>query len=154
MRRHLFALVARAEECQGTVHRNRRPGFALQGSEQAVRPGQFHAARLGGAAAADEVGSLLAGTAPHWIIALWALFATTLNLSLRWLHGRWWLSALFGAIAGPLAFYAGSRLGAVRFSEPAIALAWLALGWGLLTPLLMRLAQRFDGARTRLVEAA
>ncbi len=99
-------------------------------------------------------GVLLAGTAPHWIIALWGLFATTLNLSLRWLQGRWWLSALFGAIAGPLAFYAGSRLGAVSFSDPAAAMVWLAVGWGLLTPLLMGLAQRFDGARSRLAEAA
>ncbi len=99
-------------------------------------------------------GVLLAGTAPHWIIAMWALFATTLNLSLRWLQGRWWLSAMFGAIAGPLAFYAGSRLGAVSFSDPVTALVWLAVGWGVLTPLLMRLAQRFEGARARLAEAA
>jgi len=29
-------------------------------------------------------GALLAGTAPVWMVALWANFATTLNVSLRW----------------------------------------------------------------------
>ncbi|HEX5636787.1 MAG TPA: DUF2878 domain-containing protein, partial [Gammaproteobacteria bacterium] len=35
-----------------------------------------------------ESGILLANTAPYWIVLMWALFATTLNVSMRWLKGR------------------------------------------------------------------
>jgi hypothetical protein len=92
-------------------------------------------------------GTLLAGTAPHWIIAMWMLFATTLNLGLRWLQGRWLLVALLGALSGPLAYFAGYRLGGVEFPDLAGGLLVLGVGWAVLMPLLMVLAQRFDGMR-------
>lgn len=83
--------------------------------------------------------------APAWILAMWPLLAITLNVSLRWLKGRLVLSALFGAIGGPLAFFAGERLGAVVFPDSTLALSVLAVGWGLLFPLLMWLSERHDG---------
>lgn len=82
---------------------------------------------------------------PVWIIALWVLFATLLNLSLRWLRGRWALAAICGALGGPLAFYGGARLGGVAFADPLVALALIGAGWAVLTPLLVWLAARFDG---------
>ena len=90
-------------------------------------------------------GTLLAGLAPPWILALWALFATTLNLSLGWLKQRWLLAALLGAVAGPLSYWAGMRLGAVQFVAPWPALTALSIGWAVMTPLLVRLARNFDG---------
>ncbi len=83
--------------------------------------------------------------APHWIIALWALFATTLNVSLHWLKGRWLIATISGAIAGPLAYYAGHRLGAVIFSDAEVALMLLAIGWAVFVPMLLWFAQRLDG---------
>lgn len=79
----------------------------------------------------------------YWLVVLWALFATTLNGSLRVLQGRPALGALLGAIGGPLAYYAGARLGALDFLQPAAVLAALAVGWALATPLLASLARRF-----------
>lgn len=90
-------------------------------------------------------GTLIAGTAPVWIVAMYALFATTLNASLNWLKGRYLMAALFGAIGGPLAYYAGAKLGGVSFPDPLTAMTALALGWGALMPLLTVLARRFDG---------
>jgi hypothetical protein len=91
-------------------------------------------------------GTLLPSTAPHWIIAMWMLFATTLNVSLRWLKGRWLLAGLLGAIAGPLAYYAGAKLGGVSFpAQPALSLLALAMIWCLAMPILTALATRFDG---------
>jgi hypothetical protein len=87
------------------------------------------------------------GLAPYWIVALWALFATTLNVSLRWLRGRDVLAVVFGAIGGPLSYLAGARLGAMTFVDTAPALLALAIGWGAMMPLLTRLGARFDGAR-------
>jgi hypothetical protein len=89
-------------------------------------------------------GVLIAGAAPYWIVALWALFATTLNRSLAWLHGRYALAAILGAVAGPLSYWAGARLGALELGSPATALAALALGWAVILPGLMRLARAGD----------
>lgn len=81
---------------------------------------------------------------PVWMVALWALFATTLNVSLRWLRERPALGMLFGAVGGPAAYYAGERLGALRFAEPLAGLAAVAAGWALATPLLVALARRME----------
>ncbi len=57
---------------------------------------------------------LLPGLVPLWMVALWATFATTLNLALAPLKSRPWLAAVVGAVAGPLAYWAGVRLGAIE----------------------------------------
>lgn len=90
-------------------------------------------------------GNFAPGVAPYWIVAMWALFATSLNLSMAWLKGRTWLAAIFGAAGGPLAYLAGERLGGVQMPEPVAALAVQALGWAVLLPLLTRLAMRLNG---------
>lgn len=86
---------------------------------------------------------------PYWMLALWGLFAIALNVTLRWLRGRPWLAAALGAVAGPMAFSAGVRLGGAQFLDPTAALITLALLWALAMPLLMWLSVRFDGV-TRL----
>lgn len=83
--------------------------------------------------------------APVWILMMWALFAITLNLSLRWLKGRWLLAMVIGAVAGPLSYAAGVRLGAAVFLQPVAALAVLGFGWAVLTAALLFLAQRWNG---------
>lgn len=83
--------------------------------------------------------------APHWILALWAIFATTLNVSLRWLKNYLWLAMVCGAIAGPMAYYAGSRLGAIQFTEMTTALMALSVGWAVIMPLLLVLSRHLNG---------
>ncbi len=95
-----------------------------------------------------RAGTLIEGVAPQWILALWALFATTLNLSLDWLKNRWLASVVLGAAAGPLSYWAGARLGALELIDPVPALLALAIGWALMTPLLLAIARRFDGVHT------
>ena len=90
-------------------------------------------------------GTAIDGVAPQWILAMWALFATTLNISLGWLKRRWIAGALLGAIAGPLAYWAGARLGAIVLVSPALALIALSIGWAMMTPLLAALARRYNG---------
>jgi hypothetical protein len=80
---------------------------------------------------------------PPWMMGLWVNFALTLNVSLDWLRERLLLSALFGAIGGPLAYYGGARLGATDTVPTTLGLVVLALGWGIMTPLLFRLATHF-----------
>ncbi|MEZ5451079.1 MAG: DUF2878 family protein, partial [Thiolinea sp.] len=83
-----------------------------------------------------------------WMLLLWPLFATTLNVSLRWLRDLplFW-SALGSALLAPLSYSAGQQLGAIQFSQPSVALAAIALGWTVLMPLLVWLARRQDGFR-------
>jgi hypothetical protein len=82
--------------------------------------------------------------APTWLIMMWALFATTINLSMGWLKDRWVLAVFMGAIFGPLAFVAGEKLGAVVFLDSTLSMITLAIGWGLLMPLLLWLAERIN----------
>ena len=81
---------------------------------------------------------------PPWMVCLWLNFAATLNVSLAWLHGRPILSAAFGAVGGPLAYYGGAKLGATELLPTTTGLLLLAVGWGIMTPLLVRLAGLFS----------
>ena len=92
-------------------------------------------------------GNQLAGVAPYWILALWALFATTLNVSMGWLKNRLVLAVFLGAVFGPLSYLAGQRLGAVEFVDIRAGIIALACIWALAMPLLMLAASRFDGIR-------
>ena len=92
-----------------------------------------------------HAGTFISGMAPHWLIAMWALFATTLNVSMRWLHERYLLAAAFGGIGGPLAYYAGHKLGAVDFDDATTSLLVIAVGWSLIMPLLIFLTRFYNG---------
>jgi hypothetical protein len=98
-----------------------------------------------------SAGLWLPGLAPYWIIAMWALFATTLNVSLGWMRGRPVLTVLMGAVGGPLSYLAGEKLGAIELTQTIPAVAALSLAWAIAMPLLMRLADRFDGVRAEVV---
>jgi hypothetical protein len=90
-------------------------------------------------------GALIAGTAPIWIVAMWVVFSTTLNVSLAWLKRSLPLAVVFGAVGGPIAYVAGEKLGGLAFVQQTPALIALAIGWAAITPLLLRIADRFDG---------
>jgi hypothetical protein len=83
--------------------------------------------------------------APYWIVAMWMLFATTLNRSMSWLKGRLTLAAAMGAIAGPMSYFAGNRLGGIVFESPLAATVFLAIGWALIMPIVVLLAERLNG---------
>lgn len=92
--------------------------------------------------------------APSWIIAMWVLFATTINVSLSWVKRRWWLAALFGGIGGPLAFVAGQAFGAVKFGDPVITPLVIGIGWAVLLPVLCNIADRIIASTLFAAEAA
>jgi hypothetical protein len=89
-------------------------------------------------------GTLFTGTAPYWIVAMWVLFATTLNVSLRWLQGRVPASIVLGAVGGPLSYLAGARLGGLVFIDQGPALIALGIGWAAATPILVSIAARLE----------
>lgn len=92
-----------------------------------------------------DAGVPIAGAAAYWMVALWAIFATTLNVSLRSLRPHLALAALLGAVGGPAAYFAGARLGALELTAVGASLAAIAIGWAVLAPLLLGAARRLDG---------
>jgi hypothetical protein len=82
--------------------------------------------------------SFASGAVPAWMVALWVNFASTLNWSLDWLRGRFALAALLGAVAGPLSYWGGERLGALSVPRPLV----VGLVWAVATPALVWLAAR------------
>ena len=97
-------------------------------------------------------GTLWAGTAPYWIVAMWLLFATTLNVSLRWLRRSYMAAALLGLIGGPLSYYGGAKLGGLVFVNTQASLTMLAVGWAIIMPCLIWLSQHLDGMQPKLQE--
>ncbi len=86
--------------------------------------------------------SALPWLCPPWMVALWMLFATTLNSSMAWLDGRHRLAAVLGAACGPLSYVAGARLGAIELHPNAlVSLAGIAVVWGLAMPALLMIRE-------------
>lgn len=83
--------------------------------------------------------------APYWIISMWMLFATTLNVSMRWLRNRERLAAACGLVGGPLTYIAGQKLGGIVLVDQLAALLTLGIGWAIMMPILLRLSTAFDG---------
>jgi hypothetical protein len=81
----------------------------------------------------------LGGPSTLWMVALWVNFAATLNYSMKWLNGHLYLAGALGVIAGPIAYYAGSRLGAIEINGNA-GLLMIAVQWLIATPLLVYIA--------------
>lgn len=77
-----------------------------------------------------------------WMIALWVNLAATLNVGLRWLHGRMMTAAVLGAIAGPATYYAGSKMGAIVLIQSWSLLA-ISIEWLISMPLLLWLATSY-----------
>jgi hypothetical protein len=85
-----------------------------------------------------------ASLAPVWILALWVGFTTALNVSLRWMHGRYFIAVIFGAVGGPLAYLSAAKLGALTLQGTNTYIA-LSIGWAIITPLLLLISAKFDG---------
>jgi hypothetical protein len=89
-----------------------------------------------------NTGILEAGTGevlltPPWLVAIWAIFMTTLSHSLGWIGRKPWLPFVLAPIAGPFAYWSASQLGAVELPELVPSLIALGFGWLVIFPLLL-----------------
>ncbi|NTW58003.1 MAG: DUF2878 domain-containing protein [Nitrospirae bacterium] len=75
-----------------------------------------------------------------WMVMLWVNLATTMNVSMGWLSGRYALAAVFGSIGGPVAYYSGAQLGAMTRLPDAGGLVGIGVAWAIALPLLYRAA--------------
>ncbi|WP_232363738.1 DUF2878 domain-containing protein [Desulfogranum japonicum] len=83
---------------------------------------------------------------PFWLMVLWIGLAITPGHSLAWMQNKPLLSLFFGAVGGPAAYWAGVRLDAAAFNWPlSYSLVTLAIIWGCLWPLVMRMTVLIEG---------
>ncbi|MBT8084575.1 MAG: DUF2878 domain-containing protein [Woeseia sp.] len=62
------------------------------------------------------------------------------------MKGRPSLAAGFGLIGGPMTYVAGQKFGGIILVNPPVALIALGIGWAVMLPLLLVIAERFNGA--------
>jgi Protein of unknown function (DUF2878) len=87
---------------------------------------------------------------PLWMVALWMLFATTLNGSMSWLAGHYGLAALLGVLFGPVSYVAGARLGAIDLPDRWVgSLAGVAVAWAFAMPTLLMLRDWLSSTPTK-----
>lgn len=78
-----------------------------------------------------------------FMLGLWAMFAVSLTASAAFLaQAPVWGAALFGAVAGPLAYSAGERLSVLTVREAGAAA--VALEWMIAAPWLAYCARRAE----------
>ncbi len=90
----------------------------------------------------------LGGPSPLWMVALWGNFGIALRASLGWLQERPRLAAALGALGGPMAYFGGAALGAVRLADPTRgSLAAVGAVYLVATPVLCIVADRVRSGR-------
>ena len=88
-----------------------------------------------------------AETAPMWLVSLWMLFAITINHSLGWLKERYLLAALMGFVFGPVAYYGGSKLGAITMPVELglnTTIIFSGIIWAFVMPLLLVISRTLN----------
>ena len=87
---------------------------------------------------------------PIWLACLWLNFALAVRFAFVFLHGRLWLSSLFGLIGGPVSYLIGAKIGGeVSLAEPLwFTMALLALAWSIFLPMMVFSLQYFPSNRT------
>lgn len=91
-----------------------------------------------------EYQELWASYIPLWMMALWLAFASTLNVSMRWLQYQPLLAAVLGGIFGPLAYLGSAKLQVIHLPSPIFSLAWVSLEWAIAMPLLFWVRKQFN----------
>jgi len=103
-----------------------------------------------------RAGYTVAWICPLWMSILWVQFAMLLRHTVSWLHGRYLLATLLGALGAPFAYYSGVRFGAATFPlGTAASLLILAAVWTAVSPGLFLLATRlgFSCYRSRILRS-
>lgn len=91
-------------------------------------------------------GGVASWLSPPWMVALWILFASTLNASLAWLAGRYGLAAVLGVLFGPMSYVAGARLGAIELSaDTRFSVVGIGAAWALALPTLLAVREKLCG---------
>lgn len=74
--------------------------------------------------------------APLWIVSLYAVYAASMNYSLNWLRGRYFIGAILGAVGGSFSYLGGVRMGAaIPLLEGHKTFIIVGIVWALFLPI-------------------
>jgi hypothetical protein len=84
--------------------------------------------------------------APLWLASIWIIFVLFLRISLKSLQKRPLLQFIIGAVGGPLAYWSGTRLGALALHDH-LPLTFIIMAgvWALICRSLFLLSARLSG---------
>ena len=82
--------------------------------------------------------------APLWITAMWCGFSALVNHSLAWLKDKWSSAFLFGAIGGPLAYFAGQKIGAINGINTLSSVMAIGIFWALVFPSILYVLNYYE----------
>lgn len=82
--------------------------------------------------------------AAPWLIVMWASFSTTLCRSMEWVFKSLKLAMGLGFIFGPIAYWGGSRMGAIKIAMTLSNALVLAIVWGVVMLVLALWVQKID----------
>jgi len=75
---------------------------------------------------------------PIWLTFMWINLALLMNESMRWLQGKYRLSAILGALGGASSYAAGGSLGGIVIQKPYILqLIVIGAAWAVILPFLV-----------------
>ena len=71
---------------------------------------------------------------PLWMVALWISFSTTFRHSMSWLRHKYIFASVFAFIGGPLAYFAGQKIGAINGINTLSSVMAIGIFWALVFP--------------------
>ena len=94
------------------------------------------------------LGQIWGQACPPWMAALWFNFALLVSISLKWLKGKFLLAGILGGLFGPVAYWGGEKLGALKVAATfSMGYMILAVMWAIALPLLVYLHDNFTRAK-------
>lgn len=78
-----------------------------------------------------------------WLLALWILFTSTFNSSLKFIKGyKTFTLGIIGGVGGLISYYSGIRFEVFTTDNTLLSLIYIGVNWMFLFPLLFRLYYR------------
>ena len=74
---------------------------------------------------------------PLWMVALWVSFSTTFRHSMNWLKQKYIFAVFFAFIGGPLAYFAGQKIGAINGINEISSIIAIGISWAIAFPFML-----------------
>jgi len=94
----------------------------------------------------DYEGPYAEGMIPVWLVAIWLMFATTVNHCLYWMRNHPVGTLIASPIGGAFAYFGAARLGALEIGHGLWGIAAIALAWLILFPLFIQISRWLESA--------
>ena len=78
------------------------------------------------------------------MVALWVSFSTTFRHSMSWLRHKYIFASIFAFIGGPLAYFAGQKIGAINGTNTLSSVIAIGFFWALVFPSILYVLNYYE----------